>query len=593
MIEEDDVDERRVARAEHFVLIEVRVEDTAGLGVDAAILEQRVRDAMDDAAVELARSPAKAGLASSAMRRERYRMLRNYARPVREELDCAAMRVLVCCLVLVACSKSERLESNFASVKLGEQITSTKDGAPYSGKLIARDREITAVAKVVLGGHLHADEIDATGLVLVLPVASGVPDGQAAVYADLNAPKLNAEVARRSASELAIGRAAGGTIKIAEATFKAGKLDGVATAYEPSSKGKTKLGEAHFKNHVLHGPVIELYPGTTQKKRERQFENGIQIRVGKDFYPDGKIERETPYVAGQVHGEIKEYYANGKPRARMTYENGKPVGTHERWYPTGQLSAKRTFGDDTIAEERWYSNGKPATEPPDGTIEEFHANGAVHVRGTFKNGIKQGPYEELYADGKKWKTATYVDDKEHGPYREWWKNGKPALEATYVNGVLDGDFKRWYANGKPWETARYANGKLVGPYRKWWKNGKLAHEYAYKDGKLDGDYKLFYDNGAKWAAGKHVDGKPQGALQRWFRDGKLGYVMNHENGRPHGEYKRWWPNGKPRLEAHHERGQLHGEFKNWLEDGTVYELATYERGVKVQTTRPPKQEPAP
>ena len=91
--------------------------------------------------------------------------------------------------------------------------------------------------------------------------------------------------------------------------------------------------------------------------------------------------------------------------------------------------------------------------------------------------------------------------------------------------------------------------------------------------------------------GTYANGKAQGVMQRWFPNGKLGYVMNHDaNGRPHGAHEKWWPDGKPRLEAMYVNGRLDGEFKNWREDGTVYELATYQRGNVLQTTRsnPPK-----
>ena len=482
-------------------------------------------------------------------------------------LTCAAVKLVwvIAAVLAVGCSKSERYKSNFESVRIAGDKVLAKSGEPFTGTLVARDQEITAVARALLGDTFaRVDGTDVTGLLVVVPVDKGVPSGTATLRVDLHAPKLNPEVARRSAEALAFARVRSPTIKIAEATFKAGKLDGTATVFAPAgASGKAaKVGEAQFRDHMLHGTAIEFYPGANKPKRELRFEHGVRAGLQRTFHENGKVESEITFVANAPHGEQTEHYASGAARAKGSYENGKPVGTHEAWYPTGQLQRRTVFAGDAVTVERWYSNGASAEAPPNGVIEEFYADGSVAKRTTFSNGVQ------------------------HGRAQAWWKNGKPALDATYVAGQIDGELKRWYANGKDWESARFTNGMRHGPYRKWWKNGKPAHVYAYNNNKLDGEYFQYYDSGAKWVTAVYANGKPQGAIERWYPDGKRGSVMNHKNGRPDGPYKRWWPNGKPRLEATYVAGQLDGDFKNWLEDGTAYEMATYQRGQKIQTTRP-------
>lgn len=441
--------------------------------------------------------------------------------------------VLACA---TACSKDRpAYKSNVATLKIENRAITTSDGKPYSGPVIARDKEILAVATGVLPPAMveSIDGADTTGLVLVMKAENGQANGRAELLVDLNAPKLNSEVARRSGTALEIARAASPTIKVADATFEAGKLDGVVTFYEPNEQGDPrKTAEAHIANDTLEGKATE-------------------------FHANGKVAREATYAAGKLHGEVTALYANGAKRSHGKFEHDQPIGKHERWFPNGKTERVVEYGGGDVRTVEYYSNGREKTEPPDGVIEEFYPSGTVRSRTTYIAGVK------------------------HGREQTWWKNGKPAVDATYEQGALTGDYKRWYANGKDWESARYVSGKLDGPYRKWWKNGKAAHVYAYKDGKLDGDYRTFYDNGAKWAVGSYALGKPQGALQKWFPDGKLGYVMNHENGRPHGPYKRWWPSGKPRLEASHVSGMLDGAYKNWNEDGTIFEDASYARGMKV------------
>jgi antitoxin component YwqK of YwqJK toxin-antitoxin module len=452
-------------------------------------------------------------------------------------------------LVAIACSKQEsEFKSNFSTVRFeGAQILTDK-GAPFSGELVARDKEIDVVAAKLLGDtYRYAEDTNPTGLVVVVPVDKGVASGKAIVYVDLFAPKLNPEVERRSETVILVARARSKSIKLAEATFKAGKLDGVATVFAPEPKtGKpTKVAEVTFRDHVLNGAATEFFPGSPQHARDLVFENGRQ------------------------HGVQKTFFENGKPRSTGEFANGKPVGKHESWYPNGQRASEVVFENgEPTSQQRWYSNGASTDQPRNGPIEEFHNNGVVRAK------------------------TTYTDGRKNGPHQEWWMNGQLAVEATYVNDVLEGDYKRFYASGKPWELAKYERGVRVGPYKKWWKNGKPAHDYTYKQGQLDGDYKQHYDNGKKWVSAKYVDGKPRGALERWWPDGKLAYVLQHDDkGRPHGDYKRWWPSGRPRLEATYVDGRLDGEFKNWLEDGKEYEMATFQRGVKIKTTReaPPQQ----
>src|SRR5690606_25664834 len=98
-----------------------------------------------------------------------------------------ARLVLVIALVLVwgaACSKAKLFRSNFATVQLVEgTIVTATSREPYTGTLVARDQEITAVATAVLGERYRdLDGLSPTGLVLVLPVDQGVPSGVATLY---------------------------------------------------------------------------------------------------------------------------------------------------------------------------------------------------------------------------------------------------------------------------------------------------------------------------------------------------------------------------------------------------------------------------
>jgi antitoxin component YwqK of YwqJK toxin-antitoxin module len=505
-------------------------------------------------------------------------------------------RLLLLALLVPACSRASGpdLASNFTTVKVDKQIT--KDGTPYTGTLVAREREIVDVARIVLDevAFDRVQDAEPSGLVLRVPIKDGVLQGKAIVYADLRAPKLAREVQALAGSELlAIAREVTPAIPVAEATFVNGKLDGQVIAYAPSKDGRgtTKVAELTLKDNKPHGEAREYYRGTTQVHRVARFEAGIEVGVQERFHENGTLESKVTYLAGEPHGESIEHYANGAKREIATYENGQLVGTLQEWFPNGQLRREIVVEGENRRSKVWYSNGKLESEysdgetryPPDGVIEEFHRSGMVASRATFTAGVQNGKYETFYSDGKKHEVGDYANGRKVGTHQSWWKNGQLALDSRYIDGALDGKYERFYASGKAWEKATYKNGKLDGEYRKWWKNGKPAHVYAYKNGKLDGEYKTFYDTGAKWGTGTYVEGKGQGTVERWFPDGKLGYTMSHEKGRPHGPFKRWWADGKPRLEATYVDGHLHGDYKNWLEDGTLLEHQVLERGMVAKT----------
>ncbi|MCG8421119.1 MAG: hypothetical protein MJE77_24630 [Proteobacteria bacterium] len=507
--------------------------------------------------------------------------------------------------VPVACyhhARDNSFESNFSAVRVAEGgLVAAATGQPYSGPLIARDEEITAVAQIVFRGTPleGAANFDTSGLILVVPVENGALSGRAALHVDLRSPKLSAELTRRrDRFSLAIAGELAATIKLAEATFEAGKLDGTAIILAPASQSSTrlsKIAEAEFRNNLLHGTAREYFRGTEQRRRELTFKRGVRSGPQRQYYASGALERESIYLDGRAHGKTIEYYENGAKRAEAIFERGRAVGRRERWFPTGQRHLEIVTDQTGGRAREWYSNGKLKSSispdehiehPPEGLIVEYHRNGAVRSRTHYVGGVKHGPFEVFYSDGNKWETGNFSRGRRHGPHKKWWKNGRLALDSTWADGALDSRFERWYASGQQWEKATYRAGKRVGHYQKWWKNGAPAHDYHYhyKNGKLDGDYRTFYDNGAKWALGKYSAGKPQGVLRRWFPDGRLGYLKHHKNGRADGPYKRWYSDGKLRLDATYVNGRLDGEFKNWLEDGSVYEFATFRRGKKITTT---------
>jgi antitoxin component YwqK of YwqJK toxin-antitoxin module len=93
----------------------------------------------------------------------------------------------------------------------------------------------------------------------------------------------------------------------------------------------------------------------------------------------------------------------------------------------------------------------------DGTIKY-----AYHID---ENGIEQGPYEEYHENGRLKEKCTYKDGKYDGPYEEYHDNGQLKVKYTYKDGeIKDGAYKTYYRNGGLSEKFFYKEGKIDGPY---------------------------------------------------------------------------------------------------------------------------------
>jgi antitoxin component YwqK of YwqJK toxin-antitoxin module len=492
-------------------------------------------------------------------------------------------------------------ESNFSHLRLTpEGILVERDtGTPYSGRLVARDQEVSAVGCAVVTGTPLAElcHVETSGLILEAAVQGGRLQGPAALHADVRSNRVAPQLEERLGDLAGLARAAVPTVQVATATFVDGELHGPVQLLQPrpDAMPRSVLAEATFVHNRLEGTARQFVPGTTRVERELVFVGGARSGPQRSYFDDGALAEVRTYEGGQLHGPQVAYYADGSLRQRETFSRGEHEGISEAWFPDHTPKRRETFDGSEPRLQQWYSNGALALEvrglqtqefPPDGLIVEYYASGRVHSRVHYEHGVRHGEFEVFYRDGSRWERGTYVAGALEGTHEKWWNNGRLALREHHVEGQLDGPYVRDYAEGTRWERATYHAGKRVGAYRKWWKNGALAHEYTYVEGKLHGPYRTYYDSGAAWAVAEYASGKPLGVHKRWFPDGRLGYIKHHVAGRPEGAHRRWYADGTLRLDATYRGGKLDGEFRNWLEDGSVYELATYDRGKKLTSTLP-------
>ena len=122
-------------------------------------------------------------------------------------------------------------------------------------------------------------------------------------------------------------------------------------------------------------------------------------------------------------------------------------------------------------------------------------------------GPPDGPYEEFHENGQLAFRTTYKDGERHGPFESYFENGQLSDKGTYNSELGDWRF-----------------GELDGLYESYFENGQLMNKSFYKDGNYFGLNEGYYDNGqlrfrtnydsVEWM---RVDGR-----EEWyFPDGRL------------------------------------------------------------------------
>ena len=114
---------------------------------------------------------------------------------------------------------------------------------------------------------------------------------------------------------------------------------------------------------------------------------------------------------------------------------------------------------------------------------EYYNNGTIKCAyAVNENGQKQGPFEEYHENGQLKKKCTYKDGSLYSPFEEYWANGQLKIKGTYKGGLYEGPFEAYHDNGQLKLKCTYKNGFPDGPYEEYDKNGQLSYKIIYEYG---------------------------------------------------------------------------------------------------------------
>lgn len=98
------------------------------------------------------------------------------------------------------------------------------------------------------------------------------------------------------------------------------------------------------------------------------------------------------------------------------------------------------------------------TKITDGEVIEYHKNGVVKIKGTLKNGKREGQWQSFF------------------------ENGSLQSENKYVKGILSGKTAAYYPNGNLNYVGLYINDLKDGVWYFYLENGTLDKEVVFKEG---------------------------------------------------------------------------------------------------------------
>ncbi len=173
------------------------------------------------------------------------------------------------------------------------------------------------------------------------------------------------------------------------------------------------------------------------------------VRVEIEKYPDGSFKKETPYLDGKIHGDVKEYWPGGKQLKSLThYEKGLRQGTAETYFNNGRIEIRVPYRNDKLEGlfERW--DNPTAKRDANGNIFQP----VVVEQVPYVNGLKEGVRKTWRRvndglAGQLASEATYKNDKLHGEVLGYGPGDGRSVR-HYVDGLQDGLEVHYSATGR-------------------------------------------------------------------------------------------------------------------------------------------------
>lgn len=243
---------------------------------------------------------------------------------------------------------------------------------------------------------------------------------------------------------------------------------------------KTGLSKrSFFKDDILDGEVIELYPNG-MKKNHAVYSNGLLHGVLSEWYSSGNKKSLYNLDKGIKNGKYSLWYSDGTMMEKGSYISGKYSGKIQRWYSTGIKSSESIFQDgvqhgimrvfnpsEIQRKEVFYIKGHSICSfgyHPNSQLKEFRYFQEDKIKWSFqwdKYGAVKYPKgsslllsmkDEYYLSGNPKRKTTFKNGIRHGLDIQYYEN----RDIKYLSIYRDGDkiIERKYIQGEFYSVDR-------------------------------------------------------------------------------------------------------------------------------------------
>ena len=176
--------------------------------------------------------------------------------------------------------------------------------------------------------------------------------------------------------------------------------------------------------YAANGYIEDFY--STGQLLHKGFYVDGQLKVYKNYYPSGKVERNFRMV-DLKKSKMDLFYEDGTPRSKIIYVGSEAL-KWEDYYPNGGLEFIEAYDKNFqyyIEKANYYENGSPENTL---ILENkkkllyiqsyFHTNGQIKELGQMKYNKSEFDYQNI------------------GTWKKFDENGNPIKEIKYASGQV-------------------------------------------------------------------------------------------------------------------------------------------------------------
>tara|TARA_Y100000294_G_scaffold150067_1_gene147210 strand:- start:545 stop:1414 length:870 start_codon:yes stop_codon:yes gene_type:complete len=183
-------------------------------------------------------------------------------------------------------------------------------------------------------------------------------------------------------------------------------------------------------------------------RRVGVLKNGKKTGLWKEFYENGNKWRVEEYKDGKLHGKRIGYFENGNVRGEGSYKNGEQLnGKFIIYWENGN---KREVGNFLNKEL-------------DGLFYQYHEQGQLIEKTTFKLGVKNGEFIFYHENGNKRQVGNFKNNEKHGKVYQYYRSNEQLLcEVIYKDGIIDDqELITYHKSGCKLFTQTFKNGNII------------------------------------------------------------------------------------------------------------------------------------